>query len=84
MILRFISLLCIIALALFAPVVVTVLCVSVYAFFFFAPELIVLGLCIDGLYGGGAHAVPWYTISALSIVLIAEWAKPRLLMYNDQ
>ncbi len=84
MIVRFISLLCIIALALFAPVVVTVLCVGVYAFFFFAPELIVVGLAIDALYGGGAHTVPWYTISGLCIVLLAEWAKPRLLLYNEQ
>ena len=53
----------------------------VYAFMFrSAYELIVLAACIDAFFGSDAF-LPYYTLSAIAIVGIAELIKPHLALY---
>lgn len=65
----------------FAPLFVTIIFACAYALYFRAYELIILGLLIDGFYGF-QFGVPYYLIGSVCLFLVAEWVKPRLLMYN--
>ena len=54
-----------------------------YALYFEeAYELILLAVLIDGYYGVNAP-LPYYTVSTVALLLVVEWAKPRLLIYNE-
>lgn len=54
-----------------------------YALYFRgAVELLVLAALIDGYFG--VHTLtPYYTLSALVLLFLAEWLKPRLIIYNE-
>ncbi len=55
----------------------------VYAFVFRnAYELIILAACIDAFFGAAA-TLPYYTISAIVVVGIAELIKPHLSFYAN-
>lgn len=54
----------------------------IYAAFFRAYELVVLAALIDGFFGAGI-TLPYYTIGAFLILLLAEWVKPSLSFLND-
>ena len=53
----------------------------VYALFWEAYELIAIGVCIDA-YFGTHHVLPYYTIVVSCMLIVLEWAKPHLLIYN--
>ncbi|MEL6804238.1 MAG: hypothetical protein AAFO91_10695 [Bacteroidota bacterium] len=54
-----------------------------HAFSWFALELVIIGALIDA-YFGGVQLMPYYTLAAMGLVAIAEWLKPRLLMYVQE
>ena len=54
-----------------------------HAFSWFAFELIIIAAAIDA-YFGVLYVAPYYTISALGLVVLAEWVKPRLSVYADE
>lgn len=56
---------------------------ALYAFAFFAPELVVFGALID-LYFGYAGAIPLYVTGASILVVLAEFLKPRLSFYSNK
>lgn len=53
----------------------------IYAFTWRAYELLFLAACIDA-YFGGAAAIPYYTTTTLLFIVVAEWVKPYLSIYN--
>lgn len=57
--------------------------VLLHAFAWFAVELVVIAALIDA-YFGILHPVPYYTLAAVVIVVLAEWLKPQLSMYADK
>ena len=73
-----IGLLCV---ASFAPLSITILIACAYALYFRAYELMVMGLLLDGFYGF-EYTIPYYLIVSMCLFFLAEWVKPRLLMYN--
>jgi hypothetical protein len=83
MILRlfFFMLLCIVA--LIAPTAVLALCALAYALKYTAYELILLAAAIDAYYGLGFTLVPYYTIVTCVSLLLIEWIKPRISVYNQ-
>lgn len=53
-----------------------------HALSWFALELVVFGVLIDVYFGVGI-SIPYYTLSALLIVFIAEYVKPYLTFYSE-
>lgn len=53
----------------------------VYALRYTAYELIFITAAIDAFYGGGSF-IPYYTIVATLGLIMLEWVKPRLSVYN--
>jgi hypothetical protein len=55
-----------------------------YALRFVAYELICIGLIMDGLYATWQDhlSIPYYTILSITVLVVAEWIKPRLSVYN--
>lgn len=53
----------------------------VYAFAFRAYELLALAACIDAYFGAAAQ-IPYYTLGALSFMIVAEFVKPYLSFYS--
>ena len=80
-ILFFILLVCI---ATTLPVYVTIVCAFLYALKYTAFELIILAFLLDGLYGDlSLFGVPVYTTAVVIGLLIVEWVKPRIFVYNQ-
>jgi len=52
-----------------------------HALAWFGLELILIGAVFDAYFGAG-HGVPHYTLIAISLVVVAEWLKPRLSFYS--
>lgn len=65
-----------------APLWLFVLCAIAYMFRFTAYEVIVLGVCIDVYYGGGGISIPYYTLGSTLLLLLIEYAKPYISLYN--
>ena len=74
---------CMAVLTVFAPVWLLAVCAFLYALRFTAYELLVLAACIDAYYGGFV-AIPYYTLVAALTLLIVEYIKPRLIVYNER
>lgn len=64
--------------ALFLPVWLVVVLAGLYAWRFFALELIFIAALVDA-YFGLAVSWPYYTIGAFTIIVMAEYAKRTLL-----
>ena len=69
-------------LSVFAPVWLLAACTVVYALRFTAYELMVLAACIDAYYGGMPF-FPYYMIATTLLLLVVEFIKPRLIVYNE-
>ena len=54
---------------------------ALHAFSWFALELVFIGFCTD-VFFGVSHTVPYYTLGAAGLVMVAEWIKPQLSMYT--
>lgn len=56
----------------------------VYALRYTAYELIPLALCIDAYYGMSFYGhLPYYTLCAILLLIVVEYIKPRLSLYNE-
>lgn len=63
---------------------VLLVCVLLYIARYTAYELIILALFLDTLYGLGTPMnIPYYTIAVSLLMIVVEWIKPRILMYNQ-
>lgn len=67
-------------LATVVPPLVLLPFVILHALSWYALELIFIAALIDG-YFGVAFGIPYYTLVAGVIVLVAEWIKPHLSFY---
>ena len=56
--------------------------VMLHALAWFGWELLIIGALIDS-YFGVVHTVPWYTLTAVVLVVLAEWLKPHLTFYAE-
>lgn len=84
MIVRIVLLCGLFAIAGVAPTGFFIICALLYALRYTAYELIVVSVCIDGLYGtGGFFLVPYYTIITCVALLFIEWFKPLISVYNE-
>lgn len=84
MIKRFLFFLGIVFIVTLAPIWVFTIFICVYAFLYTPYELLFLAICIDGFYGvGNPFLIPYYTILSCSVVIFAEWIKPRISGYNQ-
>jgi hypothetical protein len=83
MILRllFFILLCIVAIT--APTAVLAVCALAYALRYTAYELILLAAAIDAYYGLGFTIVPYYTMVVCVSLILIEWIKPQISVYNQ-
>ena len=79
---RFLLLLGVTCVASVAPTALFIVCALAYALRYTAYELIVIAAAIDAYYGMGT-SVPYYTICTILGVLIIEWMKPRISLYNE-
>lgn len=74
-----------ILIALNVPFFVFFVCAFLYALWRPAYELIVLGICIDALFGGAISVHGFlYTVSLGVLVLGAEVLKPHVSFYNTK
>jgi len=64
-----------------SPLIILPLAV-LHALSWFSLELIVFGVLIDAYFGISSD-YPYYTLSALGIVFIAEFIKPYLTFYSE-
>ena len=68
----------------FIPVWLYVSAAVLYALFYTGYELIILGACIDSYYGfSGVTFLPYYTICTAIGLLLIEWVKPHISVYNQ-
>ena len=65
------------------PLPIIVVCMCVYALIWEGYELLFLAICLDAFFGAGA-ALPYYTIGTTSLLVLAVWLKPRLLLYSQE
>lgn len=77
----FFILVCIIA--VIAPTGFFAVCAFAYALRYTAYELIIVAATIDAYYGLGYTMIPYYTIITCIGLLIIEWIKPRISVYNQ-
>lgn len=54
--------------------------VLLYAWYWFAPELIIFGALIDAYFG--VDTVASYTLTLTLLILIIEWLRPKLSLYT--
>lgn len=85
MILRILLFILILFVASVAPTWVLIVCMVLYSLRYTAYELVVLGACIDVYYGTnmGLLVVPYYTVGVTLWLLLIEWAKPSISVYNE-
>ncbi len=79
MILRIFSFLAVIILSVFITPLISLPIVFWYALRWYAPEIIILGFVIDSFFGG-MSGLPYYTIAAFLMVIVAEFAKASLML----
>ena len=66
------------------PLPIAVVCALAYAFRYTAYELLALAFVLDGFYGVQfAFSIPFYTLGALVALVIVEWLKPLISVYNQ-
>jgi len=80
---RLIALVILTAATVLLPAVLLVPLVLIYAFNFWAWELILLAVLIDA-YFGSAVVAPYYTYGAIALVLIAEYSKKNLSLFLNE
>ena len=73
---RLLALVGIILVAVWLPFWACLLCALVYAFFYFAWDLVLVGICIDILFGIGLW--PYYALCIGVIVYGIELLRPKL------
>ena len=81
MIVRLLLFVCIGIIAIVAPTPLLALCALAYALRYTAYELIVIAVCIDAYYSVGTF-IPYYTIAVCAALILIEWVKPRVSLYN--
>lgn len=52
-----------------------------YAYFWCGVELLVIAVLLDAYFG--VSSIPLYTVCVGVGLLLLEWLKPRLLVYNE-
>jgi hypothetical protein len=67
-----------------APTPVFIAIALLYAFRYTAYELLLLAVCIDAYYGVGQILIPYYTITTCVALILIEWMKPRIWLYNEE
>ncbi len=82
MILRLFLCIGLVLIAVAAPTIVFALCACAYALRYTAYELVCIAAAIDAYYGAGT-IIPYYTLCACAGLLIIEWIKPRISLYNE-
>lgn len=78
---RIIAFFTLLILSTMVPLLVFVPAALAYALVWRGYELILLGMLIDAYFGVDV-VVPYYTLITGSLVAVAEWVKPSLLVYN--
>ncbi len=58
-----------------------VICGLLYIVWFRGAEIVLVGLLADGVYGTGS-VLPWYTTIFTLTLLLAEWLRPHVFIYN--
>ena len=79
---RLIAGLIIFVVSIFVPPLVILPLAILHALSWFALELIVFAALID-IYFGVVSDLPYYTLSAIVIVLVVEYLKPYLTFYSE-
>lgn len=64
------------------PVIVFALLAVAYTFLYFGVELIVLGAAIDAYFGFNSGGVYVYTLCIAAGLLVVQYLKPYLKVYN--
>lgn len=73
----------IVAVAVFCPLWVFIICIIPYALFFTAYELLIVALCIDAQFGEPTAGIwYWYTLSVSSVLIVATYVKPYIRFYQ--
>jgi hypothetical protein len=83
MITRLILLCLILVVAVVAPTAVLVVCALAYALRYTAYELIFIAAAIDAYYGLGGMTLPYYTFCTCAALILIEWVKPFISVYNQ-
>ncbi len=84
MIVRILFFTLIVVMAVVAPTAVLAVCALAYALRYTAYELIFVGAAIDAFYGtGGILTVPYYTLVTSACLILIEWVKPFISVYNQ-
>lgn len=83
MMIRIVCFLGVALLGIIAPTGVFVVFALAYALRYTAYELMIIAVSIDAYYGLGYATVPYYTIATTVGLLLIEWIKPRISVYNE-
>ena len=67
----------------FSPLGLFVLASTIYAVSFSSLELIIIAGIIDAYYGYTIAYLPISTFSVLVVVVIVEWVRPSISLYNQ-
>lgn len=80
---RIVAFITLLVLSTLVPWPVLLILAGAYVLIWTGYELVFGALLIDA-YFGATILVPHYTITAVALLCIAEWLKPRLLLYNTE
>ncbi len=84
MIVRVLFFILIVVIAVVAPTAVLAVCALAYALRYTAYELIFVAAGIDAFYGaGGILTVPYYILITSAVLILIEWVKPYISVYNQ-
>lgn len=53
-----------------------------YLFLYLGAELLLVAFLIDGYFGYAANALPWYTLTTLSSLLLLHLLRPYISVYT--
>jgi len=82
MIIRLLLCIALVVCAVVLPVWLFAIAAFAYALYYTAYELLLITALLDAFYGGGIF-IPYYTIACAVVLIMLEWVKPRLSVYNE-
>ncbi len=79
---RFVACLGVLLIGMFSPLGLFLVAALIYAISFSSIEVIIIAGFIDAYYGSISGFMPVSTMSVLAIVVIVEWMRPAISLYN--
>lgn len=80
---RFIACFGVLLVGMFSSLMLFLIAAFIYAISFASLELIIIAGAIDAYYGLTTDQWPLSTLSVLVVVILVEWIRPHISLYNE-